>query len=101
MSDNVFDEPFDAANPGVAPVWAGRMEPSISFEVDAGGDSYDRRHLVTTVSYDDLLSRGRRAEFFETDTTGADVFVDDDIIARMRLANETDRVLELRLSWSS
>jgi hypothetical protein len=43
-----------------APIWAARMDPFVT-QFAAGTcnpDEYDRRHLVTTVSHDDLLSRG-------------------------------------------
>lgn len=57
--ETVFDHTYTPFSPtdwdavADAPVWATRMEPFA-----AGGDKYDRRHLVTTISHDDLLSRG-------------------------------------------
>lgn len=39
-------------------LWDVRMEPFESFKMDPTGAEYDRRHLVTTVSHDDQLSRG-------------------------------------------
>ena len=40
--------------------WAERMEPFSSLAADPTGRAYDRRHLVTTISHDDLLARGGR-----------------------------------------
>jgi hypothetical protein len=50
--------PDDYDSVADAPVWPLRMEPFTSYAADANGEAYDRRHLVTTISYDDLLSRG-------------------------------------------
>jgi hypothetical protein len=47
------------------PAWAVRMEPFTSYAVDDTWASYDRRHLVTTISYDDLLSRGGAVTYRE------------------------------------
>ncbi len=69
---------------GEVKLWAARMEPFTSFAADPGGYVYDRRHLVTTVSYDDLLSRGGRRQV--RDTTG-DLLADEDILEKMREAN--------------
>ncbi len=58
--------PFDGLNEMYDPdteLWAARMEPSVTYDSfnRRNADAYDRRHLITTVSYDDLLSRGARA----------------------------------------
>lgn len=64
------------------PLWAVRMEPHASRQDDPTGNSYDRRHLVTTVSYDGLLSRGG---WVVDDTT--DPPAKTDLLAKMREAN--------------
>ncbi len=69
----VFDgqhrySPFDGLNEmynANYPLWGVRMEPDTSYAADATGDAYDRRHLITTISHDDLLSRGGRAKVFD------------------------------------
>lgn len=43
-------------------LWDVRMEPFESFKMDPTGAEYDRRHLVTTVSHDDQLSRGEHVQ---------------------------------------
>jgi hypothetical protein len=49
--------PSETITPDSPPLWQVRMEPITA--ITAGlGDHYDRRHLVTTASHDDLLSRG-------------------------------------------
>lgn len=52
-------DPFND-DPESPPLWAVRMEPFTAkqWALNPDLDTYDRRHLVTTVSYDDLLSRG-------------------------------------------
>jgi len=49
------DELNDAVDPQ-RPIWAVRMDPTTG-SAFAGLDHYDRRHLITTVSHDDLLRR--------------------------------------------
>jgi hypothetical protein len=51
-------EPYRANDPDGPSLWAMRMEPETSFRIDAAKEQYDRRHLLTTVGHDDLLSRG-------------------------------------------
>ncbi len=64
------------------PVWAVRMEP---FVTNGTGyqPRYDRRHLVTTISHDDLLSRGGRWEELDGDWNRAE----HDVLEKMRRAN--------------
>jgi hypothetical protein len=64
------------------PVWAVRMEP---FVTNGTGyqPGYDRRHLVTTISHDDLLSRGGRWEELDSDWNR----VEHDLLEKMRQAN--------------
>ncbi|MCH7886062.1 MAG: hypothetical protein IIC01_12555 [Planctomycetes bacterium] len=52
------DHPFDMN----FRLWDVRMEPFQSFKMDNTGTEYDRRHLVTTVSHDDQLSRKGQVE---------------------------------------
>ena len=68
--------------------WAVRMEPFASAVASPGSPSvplpdYDRRHLVTTVSHDDLLARGGRV------ANPAVPGGDEDILAKMTQANQT------------
>lgn len=56
-------------------LWSMRMEPFTSFNIDPNREAYDRRHLLTTISHDDLLSRGGRWDSF-------------DLLAKMREANQ-------------
>ncbi len=73
--------------------WAVRMEPTTSFKADPTVDSngqpllpqYDRRHLVTTVSHDDLLARGGRV------VNPAVPGGEEDILTKMTQANQTAR----------
>ena len=76
LTDKDRYDPRDKDSPYL---WVMRMEPFTSFDFDLTGNAYDRRHLVTTVSYDDLLSRGARWQ----DSTGRDW----DLMEKMRQAN--------------
>lgn len=60
-------------------LWQVRMEPLTARLAADSLDHYDRRHLVTTVSHDDLLSRGARVRLPEGKTA--------DILEKMREAN--------------
>lgn len=64
----------DLVNPGdksSPSLWAARMEPLTALSIDPDASNYSRRHLVTTVSHDDLLSRGGMVM---TDAGPLDVF---------------------------
>ncbi len=79
--------PFNSSDPDSPPYWAMRMEPFTSDQFDSSPNDgnrpeYDRRHLVTTVSHDDLLSRGGRVLL----NPAADV--GEDMIALMTQANQ-------------
>jgi len=68
--------------------WAVRMEPFASAVASPGSPSvplpdFDRRHLVTAVSHDDLLARGGRVP--NPNTPGGD----EDVLAKMTQANQT------------
>ncbi|MCH8241597.1 MAG: hypothetical protein IH897_03175, partial [Planctomycetes bacterium] len=39
------------------PIWRARMDPENANQNNLLGDEYDRRHLVTSISHDDLLRR--------------------------------------------
>ncbi|MCH7597231.1 MAG: hypothetical protein IID35_11835, partial [Planctomycetes bacterium] len=66
---------------GEVDLWTMRMEPFTSFSNDPTGRQYDRKHLVTTISHDDLLSRGGRVSVPGASTAG------EDILSKMREAN--------------
>jgi len=76
LTDKDRYDPRDKDSPYL---WVMRMEPLTSDRFDDTGNAYDRRHLVTTVSYDDLLSRGGRWRDF----AGRDW----DLLEKMREAN--------------
>jgi hypothetical protein len=88
------DQAFNSGNPESPPAWAVRMEPITSFQADPTVDSngqpllpqYDRRHLVTTVSHDDLLARGGRVP--NPAVPGGE----EDILTKMTQANQTARL---------
>lgn len=63
--------------------WAVRMEPFTAAGVDPTGYEYDRRHLVTTVSHDDLLARGGRVSNPNVPSG------EEDVLAKMTQANQT------------
>lgn len=67
-------------------LWTMRMEPLTSFSNDPTGRQYDRKHLVTTISHDDLLSRGGRVSVPGASTAG------EDILSKMREANRAMHV---------
>ncbi len=75
-------ELFAPANPDLGSLWAVRMEPSSSALADPTGHEYDRRHLVTTVSHDDLLARGGRV------ANPAVPGSEEDILTKMTQANQ-------------
>jgi len=53
-----FDEMYPPGDPDAfVKMWSIRMEPETSFEQEPSMEEYDRRHLVTTISHDDLLAR--------------------------------------------
>ena len=76
-------KPFDPGDPDGPRLWAVRMEPDTSQGMDPMGREYDRRHLVTTVSVDDTLSRGGRVLTPSSGPGG------EDIVAKMIEANQT------------
>jgi hypothetical protein len=95
--DTVFDhryfaytptEPFPGP-PNPPLLWAVRMEPFTADPADGTTDGimpeYDRRHLVTTVSHDDLLARGGRVP--NPAVPGGE----EDILTKMTQANQADR----------
>jgi len=75
------DELYNARDPDPKPLWSVRMEPFTSQQampMDPNGmpiPEYDRRHLLTTMSYDDLLSRGGRVESVRRDA-GCNIVLD-------------------------
>ncbi|MFH1107590.1 MAG: hypothetical protein V1790_00105 [Planctomycetota bacterium] len=82
------DQVFNSSNPESPPAWAVRMEPFTADAADGTPDDglmpeYDRRHLVTTVSHDDLLVRGGRVP--NPAVPGGE----EDILAKMTQANQT------------
>ena len=89
---NLTDPDAEWYNPGLTDLgtlWALRMEPFTAESASpppVGRTSsleYDRRHLVTTVSHDDLLARGGRAP--NPSVPGGE----EDILAKMTQANQT------------
>jgi hypothetical protein len=104
LYETVFKHRYWAFNPSVDPsdpdaewydprltdlgtLWDVRMEPFTADAADGATDGfmpeYDRRHLVTTVSHDDLLARGGRV------VNPAVPGGDEDILAKMTQANQT------------
>lgn len=75
-----------ANNSDNPPVWAVRNEPSSTNIVDPTLGEYDRRHLTTTISHDDLLSRGGRVLTTVTASTPP-ITLSDDVLTKMREAN--------------
>lgn len=84
--------PFKPRETGRDPnfsIWSLRMEPNLWTWDYSKGDEYDRRHLVTSVSYDDLLRRpvylprtvDAGGGFFKVEYTGAEA------LEHMRRAN--------------
>ncbi len=74
---------FNSADLDSPPAWAVRMEPFTSAMIDPNGYEYDRRHLVTTLSHDDLLARGGRAS--NPKAPGGK----EDLLTKMTQANQT------------
>ncbi len=77
-------ELFNLSDPDSPPMWAMRTEPVTSdlFDdtpLDGVRPEYDRRHLVTTVSHDDLLARGSRVA-----VNG----LSEDLLTKMQQANQ-------------
>ena len=68
MSMSELVNPGDKSSPSL---WAARMEPLTALSIDPEATNYSRRHLVTTASHDDLLSRGGMVM---TDAGPLDVF---------------------------
>ncbi|UCF32239.1 MAG: hypothetical protein JSV78_07870, partial [Phycisphaerales bacterium] len=65
--------PFDPTEPfpGYADgptTWAMRMQGETSYRFQSDGDQYDRMHLSTFVSRDDLLSRGVLYQTYDVET---------------------------------
>ena len=58
---------FDDSIDGERPIWALRMEPASRWKY-GGSDEYDRRHLITTISHDDLLARRTMDEAYDPTT---------------------------------
>jgi hypothetical protein len=78
-------DPYKPGDPNSPPLWAVRMEPFTDYNYADKllSKAYDRRHLVTTVSYDGLLSRG--AWWHGFDAAGNPTRTD--ILEKMHAAN--------------
>jgi len=86
---------YTRANTDLGTLWDVRMEPFSSAIADPTGREYDRRHLVTTVSHDDLLARGGRVP--NPAVPGGE----EDILTKMTQANQTAWDPEVCPSWMS
>ncbi len=82
------DEPFYEDFADGPTMWAMRVEPETSFHWEADELDYDRMHLVTLVSHDDLLSRGGR--YAEYNPATGQKFFEQDLRERMIEANRTN-----------
>ncbi len=84
---------YNPALPDLGTLWAVRMEPFTADAADGAVDGfmpeYDRRHLVTTISHDDLLARGG------TVRNPAHPRGEEDILAKMTQANRAEYNLDL------